>query len=96
MSLELATTLHVQDGVMTIGRSQDCTAILTDAQRRHNEGLHGSSEMKHAARIPNIIIEKYCNEHNVTYADVMQNKEHMRRMLNDPALSGFRIWPGRV
>lgn len=75
---------------------QDCTPYLDDAVARHNEGLHGSSEMKHAARIPNVIVEKYCNDNGITFQEFMNGREHIKRMLNDPSLSYFRIWKGKV
>ena len=89
-------TVQEADGKTFIGWSQDCTSILEDAKARHVNGLHGSSEMKHAARIPNILIDKYCNDHNITFAEWMSNPHHLKAMLNDPSLSHFRIWPGKV
>ncbi|HZF98245.1 MAG TPA: hypothetical protein VEY92_08390 [Pseudoxanthomonas sp.] len=54
--------------------------------------------MKHAAKLPFALIEKYLADHpGVTMQDMMRaNSPHIREMLNDPALSGFRIWRGKV
>ncbi|MNO09311.1 hypothetical protein D3C81_2323950 [compost metagenome] len=52
--------------------------------------------MKHAASIPFVIIEDYCNKHEITFHECIANKEHMRRMLNDPDLAAFRVWKGKV
>ena len=84
------------DGSLTTGTFQDCTPILENAQALHNAGNHGSSEMKHAARIPVVIIEKYCNDNGILYSEFMNSQDHQKRMLNDPALSYFRIWRGAV
>ncbi|HEX7644851.1 MAG TPA: hypothetical protein VF472_21835 [Burkholderiaceae bacterium] len=84
------------DGKLFIGASQDCTPIAEFAKAQHNAGFHGSQEMRHAARIPNVIIEAYCNEHHVSFADVMSNPEHMKRICNDPKNAAFRIWPGKL
>ena len=90
-------TVVKQDGEnLGTGTVQDCTPIHEDATRRRLEGLHGSKEMKHAARFPAVLVETYCNTNGVSFAEFMQNKTHIRRMLGDPALSGFRIWEGRV
>lgn len=87
----------VTEGTLThIERVQDCTPIADYAKAQHNAGFHGTSELKHAARIPNVIIEKYCNDHNIEFSEFMRNREHMRRVLNDPSLKAFRIWPGKV
>ena len=90
------TVIALEDGNLITGTVQDCTAIREDAVARHNEGLHGSSEMKHAARLPDYAIEAYCNVNGITFSEFMQNREHIRRMCNDPALRDFRIWPGRL
>jgi hypothetical protein len=76
--------------------SQDVGAILDYATARRNEGLNGSSDMRLAAEFPMVLVETYCNLHGITFADFMANPEHARAMLNDPDLSKFRIWEGRV
>lgn len=78
------------------GSVQDCTPILEHATKLRNEGYHGSKEMKHAASFPAVIVEKYCNLHGIDFAEFMREKIHIRRMLQDPDLSGFRVWGGRV
>lgn len=93
---EVLTRFHYSpsEDVTAIERVQDCTPILNDAAARRSAGIVGSGEMRHAARFPMVIIEQYCNEKNITFAEFMQNKEHVKAMLNDPALAGFRIWEG--
>jgi hypothetical protein len=95
-ALDLATRIVVQDDCMFVGRSQDCTPIAEFAKRQHNAGFHGSSEMRHAAKIPNIVIEQYCNDNNLQYSEVMGDPVHMRRICNDPKNAAFRIWPGKL
>lgn len=92
----VTTSFAEHDGKIFIAQTQDCTAIAEHAKRLHNEGHHGSSEMRHAATIPDVILEKYMNDHNVTYAELMSNPEHFRRICNDPDNKMFRIWPGRI
>ena len=95
-SAELVTSFAEHDGKIVIAQTQDCTPIAEHAKRLHNAGQHGSSDMRLAAVIPNVILEKYMNENHVTYAELMTNREHMRRICNDPANSAFRVWPGRL
>jgi len=94
--MDLATKFHLHDGIMTVQRTQDCTAIAEDAKSRHNEGVHGSKDMRHVARIPFVMIEKYLNENNITYAEFAASPEHKMRLLVDPELSHFRIWGGKL
>ena len=64
---------------------------------RHNEGLHGpASDFKLMASFPAVVVEHYCNVNQVSFREVMQNPEHFKRMVNDPALADFRIAPGRL
>ena len=90
------TVIAQQGADLITGTVQDCTPILEHAKALHNEGHHGSSEMRHAMTIPDVVIEKYCNERGITFHEFMSNKVHIRHMLNDPDLSMFRIWKGRV
>jgi hypothetical protein len=84
------------DGSLTTGTIQDCTAILDNAKAKHNEGLHGSADLKLAASIPFVVVEQYCNTNNITFQEFMNSQDHKKRLLNDPNLSGFRVWGGRV
>lgn len=84
------------DGSMTLGTIQDCDAILENAKARSNEGLHGTSDMKHAASIPFVVIEKYCNDNGISFRECMGSQEHSKRLLNSPDLAHFRVWKGQV
>jgi hypothetical protein len=95
-ALDLQTSITVNDGVMTVKRTQDCTPIADYTKAQHNAGNFGTKDMKHAASIPFVFIEDYCTKNNITFGECMRNKEHMRRIVNDPALAHFRIWKGRV
>lgn len=94
----VGTVLHSgeRDGDLVIERVQDCTPIAEHTTRLRNEGKTGTSEMKLAASLPMVLIERYCNDRGITFEDWMKNPEHARAMLNDPALSAFRVWEGRV
>jgi hypothetical protein len=58
--------------------------------------LTGTKDFRPLATIPGIIIQQYCNEQGVSFKEFIRNPEHANRMLNDPALSAFRIHAGRV
>lgn len=90
------TLMHEEGGQTVFKRVQDCDPIMELAKSLHNEGHHGSGEMKHAAKLPKVLVEAYCNLNGITFREFMTGEEHIRRMCNDPALSAFRIWPGKV
>ena len=93
---DVTTVVALEEGNLVTGTVQDCTPILERAQALHREGVHGSSDFKHAASFPVVLVERYCNERGITMDEFMRGKEHIRYLLNDPSLAYFRIWPGRV
>jgi hypothetical protein len=90
------TIIALQDGALITGTVQDCTATAEDAKARHNAGMFGSSDMRHAGRYDGVMIEKYLNKHNITWQEFGVSQEHKRRFLMDPDLSAFRIWKGKI
>lgn len=93
---DMKTSFHAHGEDIIIAQSQDCTPIAEWAKQQASMGEVGSPEMRHAARIPNVIIEKYMNEHRVSFQEVMNNPVHMRRIVNNPDNAAFRIWKGVV
>lgn len=96
---DIHTKIHRHNdgnGTLTFERFQDCTSIADACKARNNEDKFGSSEMKHAAEFPMIIVESYLNTHGITMSEFLGNKEHIRRMLTDPSLDHFRIWKGKI
>ncbi|WGT64793.1 hypothetical protein [Variovorax paradoxus] len=93
---EIASRVVFRDEEAFIQRTQDCTPVAERAKEMQRAGLHGSSEVKLAASIPNILIEQYCLDNDITYREWCVDPAHIRRMLEDPALAHFRIWPGRI
>ena len=90
-------TGHALDGRNLIERrSQDVEPVLEQAKRLRSNGMVGSSEMRHAARIPLIEIEKYLALTGITMHEFMTDPAHVKAMLNNPDLSQYRIWTGRV
>lgn len=92
----VATLVHQADGLIAFERVQDCTAIAEHATRLRLDGAHGGDEMRHAARLPMVLVERYCNERGITFSDWLRDPSHAKAMLNDPALAAFRVWEGRA
>jgi hypothetical protein len=96
LDLDVATNFHFEDGKMIVERTQDCTAVLEHAKNLNLSGQVGSNEMRHAAHFPRVLVERYCNTKGIDFSEFIGNKAHVKAMLADPDLSGFRIWEGRV
>lgn len=90
------TRIHEHDGALTFERVQDVEPILKFAHNQRVSGDVGSSEMRHAASLPMVLVEAFCNDEKITFQEFMGNPKYVERMVNDPALRAFRIWEGRV
>ena len=93
--MQAATNFHFVDGLMVVERAQDCT-VLADHCGALNRETEQRGEVRLAASIPDVIVERYCNDNGITFEEWCANPEHIRRVCNDPALVAFRVWPGRV
>ena len=91
----LKTIVALEDGNLITGSVQDCTPYLAQAAKLRKGGGKGK-DMWHAASYPPVVVERYCNQAGIDFAEFMQNKEHVRRMMQDPALSKFRVFEGQV
>ena len=77
-------------------KSVDVEPVLDEVKALQGAGAVGTGEMRHAAKVPGVVIENYCSRNGVSFQEFMQSVDHIRRLLNDPDLSGFRVWQGRV
>lgn len=93
---DMVTTIALEDGALVTGSTQDQTQIADDAKARHNAGLFGSPDMRHAGRFGAVEIEAYLNKNNILFSEFCGSQDHIRRFLMDPARSDFRIWRGRI
>ena len=90
------THIALQDGALITGTSQDCSPIVEHAKALRNEGFHGSSDMRLAARVPLVIVEKYCNDKGITFQEFSQGQAHKVAFLHSPDYKAFRIWEGKL
>ena len=77
-------------------RMDNLRAVADHCAGLRGMGATGSKDMKHVARVPEIIVMKYINDNGITWAEFMRDPKHADRMLADPALQAFRVWEGRV
>lgn len=97
MSNEVQTAYGYEDDKLVIQRGQAGIADHIDyCKARANEGFHGLSDFKLKASLPAVVVEHYLNVNRITLREFFSNKEHIKRMVNDPALADFRIAPGRM
>ena len=87
----------MQEGAFISSTTQDCDPIAEYTKAMHNAGFTGpSSDMKLAASVPFVLVEKYLNDNHLTMAEFARDSTHKKRLLEDPALAHFRVWKGRL
>jgi len=81
-----------------IGREQDVEPFLEANKRSYNSsGKQFKSEsFNHVARIPVIVLEKWCRDHGIKYEEIMNNDKLLKQFLNDPENKFLRTKPGRI
>jgi hypothetical protein len=86
------------EGIAFFNRTQDVEPILDEVARikQVSNGMSKSGELAHVGRIPAVIVEKYCTETGITFAEFLQDKTHIQRIVSDPNYSRFRIWEGSI
>jgi hypothetical protein len=92
----VSTQYQLEGDDLHVNRVQDCEPVLDLTSSLRAAGAFGSSEMRHCATIPAVVIEQYCNTHQISFQEWMSNPVHVERMLADPDLKYFRVWGGRV
>jgi len=83
-------------GNLIVNRVQDVEPIVNHAAALRQSGEVGSRDMKLAATLPGVVVEQYLATNGITFREFCQDEIHAKRMLNDPALSAFRVWEGRL
>lgn len=74
----------------------DADTIAKYCKAAHNAGQVGSSEFRHAMKVDGWFIVDWCNRKGVTFAQFMRDQSLVNAFLDDPDLSAFRIWKGRI
>lgn len=92
--------LLIVDNLLVDQSSEDMDALREVVDDCHNREVAGfdriDKDTYHLARLPAIVVEQYINDRGITFDEWMNNPEHINRMLNDPALKGFRVHHGKV
>lgn len=84
------------DGNVIHEIKQDVEPHLDHCAEMRSNGMFGSSEMRLAASYPDAVIRTYCNNKGIDLEEFNRDRVHIRNMLQDPDLSKFRIWQGKI
>lgn len=93
----IETKYHVSDGNVIVERIQDIEPIIEANKADLCASTSGwGGDLHHVARIPNIVIEKWCKERGFKFEDFIRDKSLTKKLLNDPENSMFRTKAGRI
>lgn len=82
--------------VARYGDRQHMHAVADVCKALHNEGITGSSDMPVLGHYPAEVIEQYCSDRGITFAEFMRDPIHPKNIMRDPALRHFRVSTGAV
>ncbi len=94
----IETRYHTQDDNLIIERVQDFGAVLKSV-KQHKEVMSSKPVDGlgyYVGEIPGLVIEQYMKAHGVSYAEFINNDEHVNRIVKDPNYKDFRVWEGRI
>jgi len=97
---DIKTIYHydAQENKDIIERVQDVEPIIQEIEdiKEISDGRGNTSLGYFAGRIPGNIVEAYMNEFGVTFQDMIIDKTHIHRILNNPDFKKFRVFEGKV
>jgi hypothetical protein len=88
--------VHSTDEGFVVERTQRFDGLVDTCKALHNEGFHGTSDMRPLMSVPGVMIEAWCEKRGVTFAEFNRDAKLQSAFINDPDLSAFRIWKGKA
>ncbi len=85
--------LAIDEGVL-IQRTQDTQPILEDVKARRDQGLVGSKDMRHVARIPTVLVEQAAEEAGVSLEDRPAVRELIYNKITSGEWAKFMVHEG--
>ena len=95
---EVMTKFHDQGDGFVINRLQDVEPHLDRCKRLSVEttGKSPSGDLYHVGDFPMVFVEAYMNLNKITFNEFIANKEHVKKLSEDPALAHYRVWKGKL
>jgi hypothetical protein len=85
-----------QDGVVYHKEAQDVEPIMRHVKYLRDSGQVGSSELRHAAKIPWAVSEEWRKKRGISFHEMMSNPAHAAAFLNSEEARPYRVWQGKV
>jgi hypothetical protein len=96
--MSVNTSIHIDEAEqkLNIVTTQDEAPILDTLHDMRESGYTGTSDMRFAGFLPEILVQKYLQEKGITLREFMLDDMHIVRILNDPEYKNLRVWGGRL
>ena len=88
------TSMKAIDEGVLIERTQDVEPIIDDVRERQSAGIVGSTEMRHACRVPTVLVEAACNEQGVDMSDRDAVREIIFKKVTSGEWAKFQVHQG--
>lgn len=96
--MTVSTRLHVEDGNLTVLRTQDVEPILDHNKALQNTPQKRAETFRHVGSVPNVLIEKWILEEGapVLSMNTYEFARFIKRKLNDPDYRWLKTTDGRL
>lgn len=74
----------------------DAQLLADHCKALHNAGAGNGKNEKLAMRVDGFFILDWCNKRGVTWAEFFRDRRLQEQFIEDPDLSMFRVWKGKV
>lgn len=92
----MRTQVELDGDKMTVGYSEDLSAVAEYASGLAGINAGDSKDMKLAAIVHPFMIYAYNAKRGITWEEFHADPKHMKNLINDPENAAFRVWKGRV
>lgn len=96
MSVNTNIYIDESEHKLNIITTQDEAPILDALQDMRTSGNTGTSDMKFAGFLPEVLVDRYIKDKGISLRDFMLDDTHIIRILNDPDYKNLRVWGGRL
>lgn len=89
--MDIATKFIANPHEFGVALTQDAEPVLREVEQYRQASPRRSKEMYLKASFPMVLVKSYMIDKGITFEEFLNNKEHIKNMCNDYALSKFKV-----
>lgn len=90
--IDINTRFIARSDEFGVKLTQDVEPVLQEVERYRQANPRRPKGLYKKASFPLALVKAYMVEKNITFEEFLNNKEHIKNMCNDPALSKFKTY----